>query len=63
MKQRGEKRSNKGARRPQTFKLPPELVARLGHYIVDCSCKDVRRVEKSEVVEESLDKLLTDKGY
>lgn len=63
MKQRGKKRGNKGTRRSQTLKLPPELVARLGHYIVDCSCKDFRRVEKSEVVEESLDKFLTGKGY
>ena len=63
MKQRGEKRGNKGARLSATFKLSPELVARLGHYIVDCSCKNFRRVEKSEVIEESLDKFLTGKGY
>jgi hypothetical protein len=62
-KQRRAKRGNKGTRRSQTFKLPPGLIVRLGHYIVDCSYKDVRRVEKSEVVEESLDQFLTGKGY
>ena len=50
--------NNKRIRESVTFKLPVDLVRRLGHYAVD-----YRPIEKSEVVEEALDKFLTDKGY
>lgn len=57
------KRVDKGARHPQTFKLSSDLIARLGHYVVDRSRKDGRRVEKSEVAEEAIDEFLTREGY
>lgn len=52
------KRSNKRVRENRGYKLPLELIRRLGHYVVDHS-----PLERSEVVEEALDKFLSDKGY
>lgn len=52
------KRGNKRAREHRGYKLPPDLIKRLGHYVVDHS-----PVERSEVVEEALEKFLNDKGY
>ena len=53
---------SKKERRVQTFKLPSELIGRLGHYIVDCGQKEGHRVEKSEIAEQALDEFLKDKG-
>ena len=55
---RRRKRGNKSVREPRGYKLPLDLIRRLGHYVVDHP-----PVEKSEVVEEALDKFLSDKGY
>jgi hypothetical protein len=41
-----------------TFMLTPALITRLGHYVVD-----QRPTEKSKVVEQAIDKFLTEKGY
>jgi len=58
-----QQKNGKNCRRTQTFKLHPELVARLGHYAVDRSLKEERRIEKSEVAEQALDKFLKEAGY
>lgn len=55
---RRTKRGKKLVREHRGYKLPPNLIKRLGHYVVDHP-----PVEKSEVVEEALDKFLSDKGY
>ena len=51
-------KDSKRVRQHRGYKLPPDLIKRLGHYVVDHPA-----VEKSEVVEEALDKFLTDNGY
>lgn len=53
----------KGSRRPQTFKLSPGLIKRLGHYVVDRSSKDGHRIEKSEVAEQAIDEFLSKEGH
>lgn len=55
---RRRKRGNKPVRQHRGYKLPPDLIKRLGHYVVDHP-----PIEKSEVVEDALDKFLSDKGY
>lgn len=55
---RRRKQDNKRVREHRGYKLPPDLIKRLGHYVVDHP-----PVERSEVVEKALDKFLTDKGY
>ena len=56
--QRLTKQGSKRVRQHRGYKLPPDLIKRLGHYVVDHPT-----VEKSEVVEKALDKFLTDEGY
>lgn len=56
--QHRSKRSDKRVREHRGYKLPLELIKRLGHYVVDHP-----PLEKSEVVEEALDKFLSDKDY
>jgi hypothetical protein len=51
-------RGKKHLRERATFMLTPALIKRLGHYVVD-----QRPIEKSEVVEQAVDKFLTEKGY
>lgn len=51
-------RDEKRLRERATFMLTPALIRRLGHYVVD-----QRPVEKSEVIEQVLDKFLVEKGY
>ena len=53
----------KNSRLPQTVKLPAELIARLGHYIVDRGMQEGHHVEKSEIAEQALDKFLKEEGY
>lgn len=50
-------RGKKRLRERATFMLTPALIKRLGHYVVD-----QRPVEKSEVVEQAVDKFLAEKG-
>lgn len=54
---------SKGSRRPQTFKLSMGLIKRLGHYVVDRSSKDSRRIEKSEIAEQAIGEFLNKEGY
>ena len=58
-----KKQGNKPLRFPATFKLPPDLIERLEHYIAHRKRVECRKVEKSEVVEEALDKFLRDNDY
>jgi len=51
-------RGKKRLREKATFMLTPVLIKRLGHYAVD-----QRPTEKSEVVEQAVDKFLAEKGY
>jgi hypothetical protein len=51
-------RGKKHPRERATFMLTPALITRLGHYVVD-----QRPIEKSKVVEQAVDKFLTEKGY
>ena len=54
---------NKRERRVQTFKLPIELIGRLGHYVVDRGVKERRSIEKSVIAEQAIDKFLEREGY
>jgi hypothetical protein len=58
-----QQQHDKNYRRTQTFKLHEELIARLGHYVVDRSIKEGHRIEKSEVAEQALDRFLKEEDY
>ena len=45
------------------FKLTPVVIERLGYYAVRRTREEHRKVTKSEIVEEALDKYLRNKGF
>ena len=58
-----KKREDKDSTRNVNFVLSWDLDARLDQYVAGCKRKEHRIVERSGVVEQVLDKFLTDKGY
>ena len=70
--QQGEQPRQKPGRKkkdnmPQTdlasFKLTPEVIERLGYYVVRRTREEHRKVTKSEIVERALDEFLRGKSF
>ena len=58
-----KKKDNRPQTEPAIFQLTPEIIERLGHYVVSRPRAEHRKVTKSEVVERALDEFLRSNGF
>ena len=57
------KQDNQVAKEPVNFQWSPDLIERLGHYVVHRKRVEGRKVTMSKVAEKAVDEFLTKEGY